>query len=82
MSDIQPDNTDAILGGQTPPPVNAAVLGGMAGEKQRLDREFGITHELSTFETLTVNARCEIFTRTQKSLFIILKIWVTGLCWT
>ena len=30
MSELQPDNTDAILGGQTPP-VDAAVLGGVVG---------------------------------------------------
>jgi hypothetical protein len=36
MSEINPNNTDAILGGQNPPPVNAAVLGGEIGRKQRL----------------------------------------------
>jgi formylglycine-generating enzyme required for sulfatase activity len=42
MSEIQPSNTDAILGGQTPPPVNAAVLGGVAGAKQKLAHQLGI----------------------------------------
>jgi hypothetical protein len=32
-------NTDAILGGQNPPPVNAAVLGGLAGAKQHWERK-------------------------------------------
>lgn len=35
MSDLHPDRTDAILGGQNPPPLTAAVLGGLAGVKQR-----------------------------------------------
>jgi hypothetical protein len=37
MSQPNPNNTDAILGGQNPPPVNAVVLGGLAGVKQRLE---------------------------------------------
>lgn len=32
----QPLANDAVLGGETPPPVNSAVLGGLAGVKQRL----------------------------------------------
>lgn len=45
MSELQPANTDAILGGQTPPPVNAAVLGGVAGAKQRLQYEKALATE-------------------------------------
>lgn len=30
MSELQPDKTDAILGGQTPPPVNGVVLGNLS----------------------------------------------------
>ena len=37
MSQPNPNNTDAILGGQNPPPVNAVILGGLAGAKQRLE---------------------------------------------
>jgi hypothetical protein len=37
MSQPNPNDTDAILGGQTPPPVNAVILGGLAGLKQRLE---------------------------------------------
>ncbi|MFB2983070.1 hypothetical protein [Microseira sp. BLCC-F43] len=32
----EPRPFDAVLGGQSRPPVNAAVLGGLAGVKQRL----------------------------------------------
>ncbi|MFB2917212.1 LamG-like jellyroll fold domain-containing protein [Aerosakkonema funiforme] len=32
----QPQEYDVVLGGQTPPPVNAVVLGGIAGVKSRL----------------------------------------------
>jgi hypothetical protein len=39
MSELNPRNSDAILGGQTPPPVTGAILGGLAGAKQRLESE-------------------------------------------
>jgi hypothetical protein len=42
MSEINPNNTDAILGGQNPPPIDAAVLGGEIGRKQRLQYEKAI----------------------------------------
>ncbi|MFL9453352.1 hypothetical protein AB0758_19755 [Tolypothrix bouteillei VB521301_2] len=32
----QPKEFDAILGGQTPPPIESAVLGGLQGVKHRL----------------------------------------------
>jgi hypothetical protein len=48
MSELKPANTDAILGGQIPPPVNAAVLGGVAGAKQQIAREWGLSDELVT----------------------------------
>jgi hypothetical protein len=35
----QPRSSDAILGGQTPPPVTGAVLGGLEGAKQRFESE-------------------------------------------
>ncbi|WP_373541291.1 hypothetical protein [Chamaesiphon sp.] len=41
MPDLQPDKTDAILGEQTPPPVNALVLGGVAGIEQQLINQWG-----------------------------------------
>jgi hypothetical protein len=69
MSENQPLNTDAILGGQNPPPVNAAVLGGVAGTKHKLDREFGKVHEIFSFETISVNDRAEIINRTQKQAY-------------
>jgi hypothetical protein len=39
MSETNPHESDLVLGGQNPPPVNAAVLGGLAGIKQRLESE-------------------------------------------
>ncbi len=39
MSETNPRESDLILGGQNPPPLNAAVLGGLAGIKQRLESE-------------------------------------------
>ncbi|AFY92295.1 hypothetical protein [Chamaesiphon minutus] len=39
MSETNPRESDLILGGQILPPVNAAILGGLAGVKQRLESE-------------------------------------------
>jgi hypothetical protein len=39
MSEPNPRQSDLVLGGQNPPPTNAAILGGLAGVKQRLDSE-------------------------------------------
>ncbi len=36
MSANEPREYDAVLGGQNPPPINAAVLGDIAGVKHRL----------------------------------------------
>jgi formylglycine-generating enzyme required for sulfatase activity len=79
MSELQPSNTDAILGGQNPQPLNAAVLGGVVGAKRKLANELGLsnelayeliqTHDIFSFETVTVNDRGEIITRTKKSAF-------------
>jgi hypothetical protein len=40
MSEPNPRESDLILGGQNPPPVNAAVLGGLARAKQYLTSEW------------------------------------------
>ena len=72
MSELLPSNTDAILGGQTPPPVNAAVLGGVAGAKQQIAREWGLSDGLVTcarFETVFVNDNAEIIEQQQKEVF-------------
>ena len=39
MSEPNPHESDLILGRQNPPPINAAILGGLAGVKQRLESE-------------------------------------------
>jgi hypothetical protein len=39
MSELNPKDSDAVLGGQNPPPINGAILGGLAGAKQRLESE-------------------------------------------
>jgi hypothetical protein len=39
MSEPNPHESDLVLGGQNPPPVDAAILGGLAGVKQRLESE-------------------------------------------
>jgi hypothetical protein len=43
----QPQSSDAILGGKTPPPVTGAVLGGLEGAKQRLESENIVTRSLA-----------------------------------
>jgi eukaryotic-like serine/threonine-protein kinase len=79
MSDNQPANTDAILGGQTPPPIDAAVLGGTIGRNRKLTHEFGWsyelveelskTHDIFSFETVTVNDRGDIIDCQTKQAF-------------
>lgn len=39
MSQSNPNNSDAVLGGQNPAPINAVILGGLDGAKQRLESE-------------------------------------------
>ncbi len=63
MSEANPSKTDVVLGGQAPPLVYSAVLGGVAGKKQRLINELGLsgelaselsrTHDIFSFETVT-----------------------------
>ena len=69
MSQPNPNDSDAVLGGQNPPPVNAVVLGGVAGTKQMLAHKFGVIHELATFETVTVNQIGEVVSRIKKQAF-------------
>jgi formylglycine-generating enzyme required for sulfatase activity len=79
MSELQPDNTDAILGGQSLLSVHAAVLGGVDGAKRKLSHDLGLSNELATelsrthdiisFETVTVNDRGDIIDRKKKQAF-------------
>lgn len=79
MSELQPSNADAILGGQNPPPLNAAVLGGAAGKKRILAHELGLngelayriaeTHDIFEFETARVNHLGQIISGIQKQAF-------------
>jgi formylglycine-generating enzyme required for sulfatase activity len=79
MSELNPRRSDLVLGGQNPPPVNAAVLGGLAGVKQRLAYELGLngklaskviqTHEIFEFETVSINRSGRIITRAKKHAF-------------
>lgn len=39
MPETNPHESDLILGGQNPPPMDAVILGGLAGIKQRLESE-------------------------------------------
>ena len=80
MPQLNPNDSDAVLGGQTPPPVNALVLGGgTAGAKLQIANEWGMsyelvdrlsqTHQIFSFETVKVNDLGEIIKRTKKSAF-------------
>jgi hypothetical protein len=53
ISDQQPQDSDLILGGQQPPPVNAAVLGGLVG----LNRRFATDNLEQKLATLVEAAR-------------------------
>lgn len=52
MSEVDPRQVDAVLGGQTPPPVAGAILGGLAGAKQRLKSETLAARRLALTEAL------------------------------
>jgi hypothetical protein len=39
MPELHPRESDAVLGGQNSPPINAAILGGEVGRKKRLQHE-------------------------------------------
>jgi formylglycine-generating enzyme required for sulfatase activity len=79
MTEIQPSNTDAILGGQALLSINAAVLGGTLGAKRKLAHELGLsnelaaklsqTHDIFSFETVTVNDRGNIIDNQKKQAF-------------
>jgi formylglycine-generating enzyme required for sulfatase activity len=79
MSEIHPNLTDTTLGGQNLPTIDAVVLGGMAGKRQCLVQESGLSEELIdrlipnhqtfSFETFTVNRYGEIAIRTKKQAF-------------
>jgi formylglycine-generating enzyme required for sulfatase activity len=79
MSEIQPSHNDAILGGQNPPPIAAAVLGGAAGEKQLFIQELGLSaelidqlspnHQKFSFDTVTVDRYGKIINSTKKQAF-------------
>ena len=72
MSQPSPNDSDAILGGQNPQPIDAAVLGGVEGVKQQIAKEWGLSYELVdrfSFETVFVNDNAEIIDRQQKQAF-------------
>jgi hypothetical protein len=64
----EPHPFDAVLGGQSPPPVNAAVLGGLAGVKQRL---------ASTSEEVRIAALSDALKYGQAGLDIVVEIFKT-----
>jgi formylglycine-generating enzyme required for sulfatase activity len=43
MTDINPHESDAVLGGNNTPPIDAAILGGVLGQKQRLAHRLGLS---------------------------------------
>ncbi len=73
MSRANLTSTDAILGGKTPPPVDAAVLGGSAGVerfRQTLFDRFGEIHQLFRFETIGLNNAGEIISHQQRHSYL------------
>jgi eukaryotic-like serine/threonine-protein kinase len=79
MSEPNPHKSDLVLGGQNSPPIDGMVLGGMAGTKQRLAYQLGLsgkladrviqTHDIFDFETITLNQYGEIIKHQQKQAF-------------
>jgi eukaryotic-like serine/threonine-protein kinase len=75
----RPGKYDVVLGGQNPPPLNAAVLGGVVGAKRKLANELGFknelaaeliqTHDIFSFETVSVTDHSEVAHYTRKNAF-------------
>jgi eukaryotic-like serine/threonine-protein kinase len=58
MSQLQPSKTDVVLSAKTSPPINGAVLGGVAGIEHgqiRLSMRFGESYHLFRFETVKID---------------------------
>lgn len=75
MSELQPDNTDAILGGQNRLTTDTLVLGGIEGIEQRLS---------SQDEKIQISALREALKYEEKGLELLIDIWKNdshGLKW-
>jgi COMPASS component SWD3 len=70
MSDLQPDNADAILGGQNRLTTDTVVLGGIEGVKQRLT---------SQNEEIQRSALREVLNYEGKGLDLLIDIWQNNL---
>ena len=57
MSEPNPRESELVLGGQNPPPIYAAILGGEAGKKRQLANELGLSGQLA----YEVTQDCDIF---------------------
>jgi COMPASS component SWD3 len=68
MSELQPDNTDAILGGQNRLTTDTVVLGGLEGIKQRLK---------SQDKEIQISALQETLKYDDKGLGLLIDIWTT-----
>jgi COMPASS component SWD3 len=73
MSDLQPDRTDAILGGQTPPPIDTAILGGIDGLKQRLaskdeNIQIAALHEALKYDDIGVELLIQVWKEASNNL--------------
>jgi eukaryotic-like serine/threonine-protein kinase len=52
MTDINPHESDAVLGGNNTPPIDAAILGGVIGQKRRLAHKLGVSLDDELFDQL------------------------------
>ena len=66
MTELQPDNTDAILGGQNPQPIDTLVLGGLEGIKNRL---------ASKDKPIQISALQAALDYEDKGLDLLVEIW-------
>jgi formylglycine-generating enzyme required for sulfatase activity len=72
MSAPNPHESALVLGGQNPPPIDGAILGGLAGIEQtrkRLFDRFGEIYHPFRFETVKVDDNGEIIDREQKQSY-------------
>ena len=84
MSEANHRESELVLGGQNPPPINAAILGGEAGKKRQLANELGLSDRLAyevtqdcdifSFENVVLTKCGRFVSRTQKKAFYYTEI--------
>jgi formylglycine-generating enzyme required for sulfatase activity len=69
MSELIPLKNDAVLGGQNPAPVAAAVLGGWTGLQRKLELDLKLPLQISSFKTCKIDETDQIILQPKEALY-------------